>query len=74
MTQTNIHLIEKTEALLLLSCEQPKPEPPAPVPGDPLPAEPEPPEEPQPDIVPVPKLPDERSRDALLEMAYVKPQ
>lgn len=64
MMQTNRRVIEETGSLVPLMCEHPKPKPPAPMPGEPLPPEPEPPEPPPPDIVPVPKLPDERSKRA----------
>jgi hypothetical protein len=65
--QTDGRGIEEVEATLSPLCEQPRPEPPHPKP-DPLPAEPEPPELPTPDIVPLPKLPDDRAGTDRLEV------
>jgi hypothetical protein len=61
--------IEKTRPLMPLACERPGPQPAAPKLSDPLPPEPV---EPPPDLFPIPKLPDERTRDVPQERSDVK--
>jgi hypothetical protein len=73
MERTNL-ITENIRSLIPLVCEQPRPEPPVvPTPSDPLPPKPWPAELP-PDILPVPKLPDERARHALRGINHVKRQ
>ncbi|HWP44157.1 MAG TPA: hypothetical protein VNO14_13015 [Blastocatellia bacterium] len=72
MMRGNGQVVEEPESRSLLSREHPGPEPAPPVPREPLPPEPEPPQEPQPDIVPTPGLPDERSGGAQVFRAYVQ--
>jgi hypothetical protein len=73
MTETSIPITRDVGSPMPLLCEHPKPEPSVPTPADPLPPEPLP-AEPPPDILPAPKLSDERARDSLPETTHVKPE